>query len=49
MEQSERWETEKNKNHETLRSHINMMANFSIVVMIAVSGWQLFLLNRFFR
>ncbi len=32
-----------------LRSRINMVAGFTILVLLSVSGWQLALLNRFFR
>lgn len=32
-----------------LRSRINMVAGFTILVLVSVSGWQLALLNRFFR
>lgn len=32
-----------------LRSRINKVAGFTILVLLSVSGWQLALLNRFFR
>lgn len=32
-----------------LRSRINKVAGITILVLLSVSGWQLVLLNRFFR
>ncbi|CAN0093816.1 unnamed protein product [Scytosiphon promiscuus] len=32
-----------------LRSRINKVAGFTIIILLSVSGWQLALLNKFFR
>lgn len=42
-------ETERTLNEKVLRSRINKVAAFTILVLLSVSGWQLALLNKFFR
>lgn len=42
-------EFERISNEKVLRSNINKVAAFTILVLLTVSGWQLALLNKFFR
>ena len=43
------FESERISDENVLRSRINKVAAFTIIVLLSVSGWQLALLNRFFR
>lgn len=42
-------ESERIADEKVLRSRINKVAAFTIIVLLSVSGWQLALLNKFFR
>lgn len=42
-------ESEWTDSDKVLRSRINKVAGFTILVLLSVTGWQLMLLNRFFR
>lgn len=42
-------ESEWTDSDKVLRSRINRVAGFTILVLLSVTGWQLMLLNRFFR
>lgn len=43
------FEMERISDENVLRSRINKVAAFTILVLLSVSAWQLALLNRFFR
>lgn len=49
LQESAMSEREAIESDTVLRSRINRVAGFTIVILLSVSGWQLALLNKFFR
>lgn len=48
-EKSDELEDKRKERDEWLRDTINTLAALTMIVLTSVSGWQLVLLNKFFR
>lgn len=49
FDNSDKLENERKARDEWLRDTISTLATFTVIGLIAVAGWQLVLLNKFFR